>query len=374
MSVKLRLAILLVLSMSGWQVHDVLCGDWQVGIGLNAGAGRLEGDLTNPRLGPMFSGHLRLLPTPYFAIEGELGYAQLNGSNSFRTTVIPIELGAMFNFMPFNKVNPFVFVGGGGVVWKNNTTSTNSKLDSFLKTGGGLEFRVSRNIGLEIGATYRLSLTDNLDAIYSGNEDDQVITGHAGLTYYFGGSPHDRDHDGIPDDLDLMPDISEDRDGYLDHDGIPEKNPSYLAMNSADGLVGDAMGPSAPIVIHHPISKVESGRDLTIKANVFSDKRLKVVAILYRPVSTRKWSVARLENRESNAYVGEIPGYAVLQDGLEYCVVAVDETLSGVGYSGLPSKPNIVSVSPSGTPWRIVGAGVGAAAVGAATYLVLKKQ
>jgi len=369
---SLLLCIGLVVMMSS----HVLGGDKQFGIGLNAGVGRLEGDLADPKLGPMVSGHLRYLPIP-------LGFSRLTTDShpnpafsDLETTLVPFEIGAIFNFLPFKKVNPYIFAGGGGVFWKaeSATFSNDFTLDSFLKTGGGLEFRLSRMFALNVGATFRLSLTDNFDALNQGDEDDQVLDAHAGFTFYFGGRGNDSDNDYIPDELDLMPDIAEDHDGYLDHDGIPEKNPNRLALSSVDGPVSGANGSTAPIVIHHIISTVESGKDVPVKAHVYSDKALKVVATLYRPTGTRKWNVVRLDEQEPNLYQGEIPGFAISTEGLQYCVVAVDETLSGVGYSGLPNKPISVDVSPSGTPWRIVGGTVGAAAIGTASYLILRKQ
>ncbi|MFQ5648766.1 MAG: outer membrane beta-barrel protein [bacterium] len=385
MNGKKGFALLVCLLLCGVGRPDAFGGDWQVGIGLNAGISRLEGDLKNPKLSPLISGHLRVLPLPYLALDGELGFSQL-ASNShpnlaftdFKTTIVPFELSVMFNFMPFSRINPYVFVGGGGVYWKaeaNSPTGTiEDNFDSFLKTGGGLEFRVSRRLGINIGASFRLSLTDNFDQINQGNEDDQVLDAHAGFTFYLGGQGNDEDHDRIPDELDLMPNIAEDRDGYLDHDGIPEKNPSPLAMNSFDAPVGSANGSSSPIVIHHLVATAESGRGVLVKAHVFSDQPLKAVATLYRPLNTRKWNVVKLEDQGQNLYTGEIPGYAVTTEGFEYCVVAVDETLSGVGYSGLPNKPIRVKVASSGTLWRIIGGTVGAAAIGTASYLVLKKQ
>ena len=81
-----------------------------------------------------------------------------------------------------------------------------------------------------------------------------------------------------------------------------------------------------------------------------------------------------MEDSGSNLYRGEIPGAAVKTSGLEYCVVAVDKTLTGLGYSGLPSKPIDVRVKPNGTPWRLIGGTAGAAAIGTAAYLIVRKQ
>jgi hypothetical protein len=42
---------------------------------------------------------------------------------------------------------------------------------------------------------------------------------------------HDRDHDGIPDDIDQCPDIPEDKDGFEDDDGCPDID------NDDDGIL-----------------------------------------------------------------------------------------------------------------------------------------
>ncbi|HEX9652323.1 MAG TPA: hypothetical protein VGA99_01315 [bacterium] len=360
--------------------QGVFAGDWVFGIGFQTGISRIEAD-RDGKLSPMVSGHLRALPIPYLAINGELGYSRLGYANlagSPRTEIIPFELSGMFNFLPFKKVNPYVFIGGGGVWWaaKSNAGTAQDGLDSFLKTGGGLEFRVTPSIALNVGASFRYSLTEAFDQLFFGDENDQVLDVHAGFTYYFARIKNDRDRDGIPNELDLMPEIAEDKDGYMDHDGIPEKNPSALALSTFDTPLGNETNSdgASPVVIHNLVTQAELGGNIAIKAQVYSNVALRVVAALYRPIGTPNWNVVRLEDRGANSYLGDIPGYAVTSSGLEYCVVAVDETLSGIGYSGLPSKPVTVKISPSGKPWRIAGGAAGAAAIGTASYIVLRKQ
>jgi hypothetical protein len=363
--------------------QQVVSADWGLGIGFNAGVGRLEADLRNPRISPLISGHIKAMPVPFFGLSGELGFSPLSANNhpnpaftDFKTTIIPFELSAFFNFLPFNKVNPYIFAGGGGVYWKatNSGTTLQDGVDSFLKTGGGLEFRVSRTIGINLGATYRFSLTEAFDQLFQGDENDQVVDVRAGLTYYFPSGANDRDRDIIPDELDLMPDIAEDRDGFQDHDGIPEKNPNPVAVSTFEAPFDNGNQTTAPVVIHHLVTTAESGSDLDIEANVYSNIGLKVVATIYRVLGTPNWNVVRMQKVEENLYEGVIPGYAVTREGLEYCVIAVDETVRGIGYSGLPSKPIQVKVSPSGKPWRIIGGTIGAATVGTASYLILRKQ
>ncbi len=359
-------------------------GGLGVGLGLTVGAARLEGDIKNPKLSPIVTGSLKLIPTPYFMISGDLGYSLLSMDghpvhNDLQTTLVPFELGGVINFLPFGTVNPFVMVGGGGTFWqarKNGQTIVEAGrkqegIDSFLKAGAGVEFRVSPRIGLSIGATYRYSLTDALDQLWQGDEKDQVLDVYGGFTYYFGRGEPDKDKDGIPDSRDLMPDIAEDADGYMDHDGIPEKNPSAIADRT--GIVTNNSTPN-PVVIHSLVTRAEAGKNIPIKATVYSNAKLKVVATIYRPVGTRNWQVVKLRRTDGNLFEGEIPGHAVTTDGVEYCVIAVDETVKGIGYSGLPSKPVRVAVYPNGTAWRVAGGVVGAAAIGTATYLVSRKQ
>jgi hypothetical protein len=354
-------------------VTPAASADWQFGIGFQGGIARLEGDDPNSTISPMVSGHLIAAPVPFFAFKGELGYSSLNTKNhptNLKTMIVPFELSGVFNFLPFNKVNPYIFVGGGGFRWeaKDNTGILEKNWDSFVKTGGGLEFRVSRNVGINVAGSFRLSFTDALDQIRQGDEDDQVLDVHAGVTYYFNKGKRDRDRDMIADEIDLMPDIAEDKDGFMDHDGVPEKNPDSATLASYGS------SSSSPVVIHQIVDKVEAKKNVRIDASIYSNVPLKAVATLYRPVGSISWNVVHMEENGRNAYRGEIPAYAVTGQGFEYCVVAVDETLNGIGYSGLPSRPIVVETSPSGKTWRILGGVVGAAAIGTATYVVLRKQ
>jgi hypothetical protein len=284
---------------------------------------------------------------------------------------LPFELSGIFNFLPFHTINPYVSIGGGGAYWEaeNNTGRLSDGFDAFLKAGAGLELRTSNSFAVHLAATWRFSFTDGLDDMWLGDENDQVLDVQAGLTYYFDRGSMDRDHDAVRDDLDLMPDIAEDRDGYLDHDGVPETNPALLAV---DGITDVRY--AAPIVMHEIVDKVTAGRTVAIHAEVHAAKRLNTVATLYRPAGASNWSVMPMQERAANLYYAEIPAYAVIDAGFQYFVVAVDETLSGVGFSGLPSRPVTVAAYPDGTPFRTIGAIIGGLAAGTATFVILRKQ
>jgi len=362
------------------------------GIGLKTGLNKLEGDLKSPLFKPFVYGTVTYNLFEYLSISIESGYSVVgskadsaNNVPEFQTIIIPYEGHLTFSFIPLGKVNPYVILGGGGFSWNYTIDGKtprydNGKLkkgyDSFFKCGGGVEILLnkSHDFYFNLGVTYRYSLTDVLDDIYSGDENDGLIDIYGGLTYYFRSSTRgDRDNDGVPDELDLKVEIKEDPDGYLDHDGKPEGIPPVIYATGSGGQVSAEEDNEPPVVIHHPIRRVEEGRDIKVKADIYENK-LKVASILYRPIGFDRWKVGNLKNVSGSLFEGVIPSRYVKKQGLEYCVVAVDEAINGVGYCGLPKLPVRVEVLSNPKMWRIISGTAALLGWGGSGYLILKKQ
>lgn len=370
-------------------------------IGIRLGLNRLDGDIDNPPFQPMYYGTLTYNLFDYLAIGFEGGYSTVGGKvfgqmsdqqKDFKTIIIPYEGHLKFSFLPLGVVNPYVILGGGGFMWDytiDGKTDTNEVTgeakkgyDSFFKSGAGLEIALSKNKNwyFDIGATYRYSLTDMLDDVHSkliGHEhplNDGVFNVYGGFTYYFRTSKRgDEDHDGVPDELDLKVTIPEDPDGYLDHDGVPDDvaQISGISESSNDTTSADTQ---PPVVMHYPIHRVEQGSNIKIKAEIYENRRLKISSVIYRPVGTSGWKVGKLRKVAGVNYEGIIPGRYVLPQGLEYCVIAVDEAISGVGYCGLPKLPVRVEVLSHPKMWRIISGIAAFVGWGGAGYLMLKNQ
>ncbi|MBN1352407.1 hypothetical protein JXJ21_23620 [candidate division KSB1 bacterium] len=368
-----------------------------LGVGLRVGLTQLEADIPKPQLSPLFYGHVKFNPIDFLSLGCEFGYATLKDkertTEKFQTSIMPFEADLTFNFLPLSKVNPYVQIGGGGVYWNattvdksgvRKTIQKDGKLqegvDSFVKTGGGLEFVLNRdrNLTLSVGGTFRYSLSDALDQIYSGDENDQVIDFYGGLTYYFKTSTRgDRDSDGVPDELDLDNMRIEDPDGYCDHDGKPEPGPDERfseVMDASADTANQGTDTNPPIVIHNPVRKAEEGADVTIDVEVWEDREIRIVSILYRTLGDENWRVRSMRTFSGRKYTGVIPGSYVKPPGVEYCCVAVDEAVSGVGYSGLPKRPNIIKVIPNPKQWRVMAATAAVLGWGSAAYLIMRKQ
>lgn len=357
------------------------------GVTVRAGISRLDGDVNIKSLRPEANGALLFTLRPHLRLSGEIGWADLALGALPDTSVlrtIPVAFNLTFRFAPYSEVTPFVTLGGGGTFWKHLNKSTHqiirrpnlddSNFDYFLQTAGGLEFALSPRASWFLGATYRYSLTDHLDALVMGKQNDAILSAFTGFTFHFGKVADDVDLDGVINRYDLNSKVSEDRDGYLDHDGVPDKR---MGGNIADYVNAEGQQGGAdkvqPIVIHEPILRATAGNKLQLDAEIFENQKLLKAAILYRPANTLKWLVEPMQAVKGNYYTGTIPAVAVQKSGLEYCVVAVDEAISGVGYSGVPDRPNFVRVHGKDTAWCIVTGLVAAAGWGTAAYLVFRK-
>jgi len=357
------------------------------GVGARAGISRLDGDVNIKSFRPEAHGALFFTLNPHLRLSGEIGWADLALGALPDTSVlrtIPVALNLTLRFAPYSEVTPFVTLGGGGAFWKHLNKRTHatirragldeSNFDYFLQTAGGLELVLSPRASWLVGAAYRYNLTDNLDALVAGKQNDAVLSAFAGLAFHFGKIADDVDGDGVINRYDLNSKQSEDRDGYLDHDGLPEKR---MGGNIADYVNTEGQTNNAdkvpPIVIHEPVRRATAGNQLRLYAEIFENQKLRQAAILYRPANTQRWLVEPMQAMKGNYYAGAIPGSVVQKIGLEYCVVAVDEAISGVGYSGVPDRPNFVRVHGKDTAWRFVTGLVAAAGWGTASYLVFRK-
>ncbi|MGH7491743.1 MAG: hypothetical protein ACREOO_05060 [bacterium] len=357
------------------------------GLSLRGGAGRIEGDVRKSDLRPLGSGLIYYAPDPHFWIGVEGGYGEFITDRDAQVDslvrLVPVALNLTFHFSPYKTVSPFASLGAGGIFWHNFKASDKETLyldeqrqDSapMVKTAGGLNFALSGNLLLTVGGDFSYFFNDRIDLNADGDEDDGLLSAFAGFTVRFGGGKPDLDHDGVFDRYDLDSKASEDRDGYMDHDGVPDTQmgANLLAMSGTQG--GSGVDDIPPVVIHQPVKRATSGKDLRLRAEIFENRKLLKSAVLYRPYNVKRWLVEPMVTGDNEVFEAVIPGTVVPASGLEYCVVAVDEAISGIGYSGLPNRPNYVMVHGKETWWRVAAVAAGLGGWGTATYLMTREQ
>jgi len=156
--------IVVVLILFCYNSHSfVFAYDPRFGAGLKFGAARLEGDWNGPVLTPDIALFVGYSPNPYLLLYSQVGYntlrtnrdaVRLNSSyaeaEKFKTSIMPFDLALRMNILPLKRINPYSFIGAGGL-WYQTTFDnkllvvngqTIKRLNSFIKVGGGLEFRI----------------------------------------------------------------------------------------------------------------------------------------------------------------------------------------------------------------------------------------
>ncbi|MCX6307233.1 MAG: OmpA family protein [Bacteroidetes bacterium] len=197
--------------------------------------------------------------------KGTFGYNR--NSEYFNSGFTSALLNFRFNLLSTrNAVNPFIFVGGGIMVFDKDLEISPTKIDFAAPSfGGGINFRFGKTINLSLQETFIYSTSDKRDGV-SARENDFYLLHTVGLTFNFGkkkdadkdgvsdrydkcpdtpfkvavdkfGCPLDKDNDGVADYLDECPDVA----GLSTLKGCPDKDSDGIA--DKNDRCPDAAGP-----------------------------------------------------------------------------------------------------------------------------------
>ena len=177
--------------------------------------------------------------------KGTVGYDR--NTEYFNTGFTSALLNFKFNLLNSgNAINPFIFVGGGIMVFDKDLEINPSKIDFAAPSfGGGINFRFGKTVNLNLQETFIYSTSDKRD----GNnimtkENDFYLLHTVGVTFNFG-KKKDADQDGVSDRYDKCPNtpsgVVVDKDGCpldMDKDGVPDyldKCPDIAGLASLNG-------------------------------------------------------------------------------------------------------------------------------------------
>ncbi|QBZ98512.1 OmpA family protein [Flavobacterium sangjuense] len=176
---------------------------------------------------------------------GTLGYD--SGVTGFKSDYSSASINLRLNLIgPEFAVRPYVFGGWGGILFDRQLNFHKPKIDTtFPVVGGGINFRLSPVVSLNLQETFVFTNNDRRDGIVNGKKDDYLMH-MAGLTFNFG-SKKDADNDGVSDSKDKCPDtpagVSVDKKGCpLDRDG----DGVYDYLDSCPDVAGNALMNGCP--------------------------------------------------------------------------------------------------------------------------------
>jgi len=158
-----------------------------------------------------------------FAVKGSLGFNRLTGEH-LGSEITAATLNFRFNILgPRSFVRPYLFVGGGAMLFEKNLIVTPKKVDYIAPSfGGGVNFKLGSSVMLNLQETFLYSTSDGKDGVIGGR-NDMYLLHTAGITFNFG-NKKDADKDGVSDYRDKCPDtpvsVAVDKVGCpLDKDG-----------------------------------------------------------------------------------------------------------------------------------------------------------
>ena len=177
---------------------------------------------------------------------GTLGYD--SSVTGFKSDFSAVSLNLKLSLIgPEYYVRPFVFAGVGAILFDRQLNFHKELIDSALPTaGGGINFRLSPVVSLNLQETFMFTNNDSRDGVVSGKKDDFLMH-TVGLTFNLG-SKKDADNDGVSDKNDKCPDtpagvavdkmgcpLDKDNDGVADYlDTCPDVSGSKLLNGCPD--------------------------------------------------------------------------------------------------------------------------------------------
>lgn len=152
--------------------------------GVTASSNYYSGDFSKAELRPKYSISVGTALNRYFYIVAEAGYRGLMVKNKVDDYSLFGDLALHYLFLPYNKLTPFLSVGGG---YDYNRTGVGlSKIDFFPKINGvfGLEYMIRNKFGLFISSGLNYYLNDNFDGSTAGYYNDLSWSISVGLKIY----------------------------------------------------------------------------------------------------------------------------------------------------------------------------------------------
>ena len=217
-------------------------------IGLYGSAEKLVGgEVDNSNISPVAGVTLGYTVAPILTIRLNGGYGWVrpmdltkdgimkhlsSGSSGYKTILIPMLADLKLNFNPDSKLNPYLTIGGGVLLWDLmlNDNSENGQQNTPMIDGGlGLEWFLSEVFGIDLSAHYQYLANQDQDMSGLGDVQTGTVEARLGMNFYFGGK-RDTDKDGILDKIDNCPNEAEDFDNFQDEDGCPDVD------NDKDGV------------------------------------------------------------------------------------------------------------------------------------------
>jgi len=140
----------------------------------------VDGDYSNSKVSYGAEITFKLLPDKTkWNITQSIGFMSLENTKVFVQEYMLLSSNLEYNVLPYDKISPFVYGGGGGIMDANF-----DKYYLKIQYGGGLEILSFKNVGLKIFAEQNYLFTDQLDLMTRGNKNDSYWKFGVGINMF----------------------------------------------------------------------------------------------------------------------------------------------------------------------------------------------
>jgi len=155
------------------------------GFNFASGGAMMDGDYPGATIGYNHRAEIKAFLTPKMNVGVSGGLFKLKNEDVFKKTFYSIDANFEYILLPFEKITPIVYGGGGFMMSKT------FKPEPKLQYGLGLEYMISKKLGFRVFGEQNIMTNDKLDDLVQGKRDDYFWRFGVSLNFYLG-QPFDK--------------------------------------------------------------------------------------------------------------------------------------------------------------------------------------
>jgi curli production assembly/transport component CsgG len=145
-----------------------------------------KGDFPDPVL--KTGGEIGLVysPNPTAAFHFNYGFSRFKTKDAFESKVSYFELATDYRIFPHDSFTPYLSGGLGLITQNENTAFDFVNVYTKAQVGAGLEYLITKNVGVRASLDYHFIFSDEIDNMEQGRFNDFYWRGNIGINFYFG--------------------------------------------------------------------------------------------------------------------------------------------------------------------------------------------
>ena len=153
------------------------------GVSVLAGAQQYRGNYMDPLTRPVGEFLMQTRISNHLALQASVSTGEIAAEGAFSRTHWSGDLLGRFYVLPTDRLSPFV-TGGGGLLVQDWGQGMGDGVFGTVTAGAGLEYMLSRAVGLNLAYRFNYALHDGLDGVKLGRLNDSMWSISAGFTFY----------------------------------------------------------------------------------------------------------------------------------------------------------------------------------------------